>query len=168
MQKLSRYGWRLLWAFLFFLLFLLQGTGWLTVRPLHANPMILLPFLVIFSMYHRELSSALTGLAVGIFLDSLSVSSTGFHSIFFFLTGLTVSLIAHYYFNKNIRSAILLSLIFCLCYYFARFFFFFLLRGNFTDGTYYLFRTALPSFIYTNLFSVPFFYLHHIISLKAR
>lgn len=168
MQKITRYALMLLSALCFFLLFLIQSVDILTVTPLHATPLLLLPFLVTFSMYREELTAALAGLAVGILMDSISVGSLGFHTVFFFLVGFSVSFILHFYFNNNLQSALLLSILCSLIYYLARWLIFFLLRGRLEDGSFYLFRVALPSLIYTNLFTVPFFFFQRAFSQKVR
>lgn len=155
----KHYGVSLLNFLLFCLLFLLHYSGILTIRALHATPVLLLPCLVAFSMFCEEITATFAGFAAGIFMDSVSSGSSCFHTVVFLLIALFVSFTVHFLFNNNIRSAILLSLLATLIYYLLRWLIFYTLGGNVTDSLRYLLQFALPSVIYTNLFIVPFYYL---------
>lgn len=166
MQNFSRYTKPLVLLVCFLLLFLLQSTDLLTIRPLYASAFLLFPFTVTFCMFCDEITAAVTGLLVGIFLDSLSTAAGGFHTLFFLLMGLAVSFILHFLFNNNLRSALLLSLSLGILYYLLRCILFDVSHGFFEDAAHYIFRSALPSLIYTNLFTIPFYYFHRALAKK--
>lgn len=166
MQKFSRFAVPLLLFGCFFLLFLLQSTDILTIHSLYASAFLLFPFTVTFCMFRDEITATVTGLLVGIFLDSLSSAANGFHTLFFLLMGLAVSFILHFFFNNNLRSALLLSISLGILYYLLRCIFFDMSHGLFEDAAHYIFRSALPSLIYTNLFTVPFYYFHRALAKK--
>lgn len=165
MNKPKRhFGIALLQFLMFCLLFLLHFSGILTIRSLHATPAILLPFLVTFCMFTGELSSALTGLIIGIFMDAFTSGGSYLHTFYFFILGCLVSILVHYLLNNNFKSAIMLSLVASLIYYFLRWFFFHAFNSSVVDSTGYLMQYALPSVIYTNLFAVPFYFLQSFIN----
>lgn len=156
----KHYGISLLNFLLFCLLFLLHYSGIFTIRFLHATPLLLLPYLVAFSMFCEEIAAAFAGLATGIFMDSVTSGSSCFHTVVFLLIGLFVSFTVHFLFNNNIRSAVLLSLLATLVYYLLRWLIFYTIGQTVADSLRYLLQFALPSVIYTNLFIIPFYYLH--------
>lgn len=167
MNKPKRHwGIALLQLSMFAFLFLLHYSGLLSVKALHANPLILLPFLVSFCMFSQELPAALTGMLVGIFMDAFSSSCSYFHTILFFIIGGTVSVLVHYLLNNNFRSGIMLSLVATLLYFILRWLFFHAFKEDIVNSTGYLMRYALPSVIYTNLFIVPFYFFQSFINKR--
>ncbi len=144
---------------LFIGLYICYTTGILVWQVRGVSPMFLLPLLISFAMYKDEIPAALTGLALGIFVDGVSAFGGIFHTVFFFAVGLCTTLLVRYYLNNNIRSAILLSLVGALLYYLFRWLF----RHAFTDtmagSTVYLLQYALPGVLYTGIYIFPFYYL---------
>lgn len=149
-------------AFLIIILFLLHYTQLLDITVYGVSPMLLLPFLVSFSIFTEEMPATFTGALIGIFADSSASGSSCFHTIFFFLTGFAVSLTMHYLLNNNIRSAIMLSLLTSVFYFVLRWLFFHAFSGV-DNSTEYLMQYALPSVVYTAVFIFPFYYLQRII-----
>jgi len=124
-----------------------------------ANPMAALALLVAIIMYSGEIAGVLTGLAVGIVLDSVTSTPPGFNSITLAIISLAAALISHYLFNRNIKSALTLCLICSFAYFFARWLAGFAFVGNTEDSFVYLIRYAAPSAVYTTVFMIPFFYI---------
>lgn len=124
-----------------------------------ANPMAALALLVAVIMYSSELVGVLTGLAVGIVLDSVTSTPTGFNSLTLTVISLAAVLISHYLFNRNIKSALTLCFLCSFAYFFARWLVGFAFTGNTEDSFVYLIRYAAPSAVYTTIFMVPFFYI---------
>lgn len=167
MNKPKRHwGIAILQLVMFTFLFLLHYSGLLSISSLHANPLILLPFLVAYCMFAQELSAALSGMLVGIFMDAFSSSGSYFHTILFFIIGCTVSVLVHYLLNNNFRTGIMLSLVATLFYFALRWLFFHAFTEDITNSAGYLMRYALPSVIYTNLFIIPFYFLQSFINRR--
>ena len=153
--------------FAFFAFFiLLHYNGVFSIKILNANPFIPLALLVTVCMFASHLTSAMTGLYVGIFLDSSAATPQGFHAILFLLLGLAVSLTAHYLFNNNIFSAVALCAIASGIYFILRWIFCYSFALEFTQSLNYIMRYALPSVLYTTVFSVPLYYLERYLYSK--
>ncbi len=138
----------------------------LLVWPIHkVTPMFLLPLLVAFCMYEEELPAAFVALLLGVFVDSTSSFGGVFHTVYFFAVGLLTALFIHYYMNNNIRSAIVLTLLWALLYYLLRWLFRHVLNDTMVGSTVYLMQYAIPSTVYTTVYILPFYYLercmHH-------
>lgn len=149
-------------------IFFIQNLGVLSIKSLHANPILILSYLVAFSMFSEETVGAFTGLAIGIFLDAFSSSGFLFHTVILFFVGLAVSITLHYLLNNNIRCAIMLSILASLLYYVLRWLFYHSFSVSSYDSTGYLMQYALPSVIYTSIFIIPFYYLEKYLNSKAR
>lgn len=143
----------------FAVLLLLHYSNAFHINAIRANPITLIPFLVAFAYFNEEWVSALTGMAVGIFMDSLAARFSFFHTVLLMFIGLSASLVAHHLFNNNLKSAIALSLIATLFYYILRWLFFYVVDASVDDSTFYIMYYAFPSVIYTNVFIIPFYYL---------
>ena len=139
----------------FTILLLLHYTNAFHITTLRANAITLVPFLVAFAFFNEEWVSAFTGMAVGIFMDSSSAYFSFFHTVLLMLIGLSASLIAHHFFNNNVKSAVAFSLIATLFYYGFRWLFFYAIDSSVSDSAFYLMYYALPSVIYTNIFIIP-------------
>lgn len=158
-NRLRRYCVALIEFIIFATLLLLHYSGAFHITVLRANPVALIPFLVTFSFFNEEWASAFAGMAVGFFMDAVSSKYSLFHTVIFFFIGLLSCLIIHHLFNSNVFSAIALSLISTLFYFVLRWIFFHAVGGSIEDSVFYLMYYALPSVIYTNIFTVPFYYL---------
>lgn len=138
-------------------LFLLHYTDILNISVFGARPMILLPFLVALSMYREELHSAVAGGLVGIFSDSVASGASCFNTILFFLLCFLTALATHYLLNNNLKTAIMLAVVWSLIYYFFRWLLFFAFTGS-ANSIEYLMQYAIPSVIYTAVFILPLYY----------
>ena len=143
---------------IFFLPLVFYYSGILTLSIKGATPLLILPILTAFSFFHTPLTCALTGLACGIFMDACALGSFCFNAILLLLLGVFVSLASSNLFNKNIRSAMVLSLITSAIYFILLWIIFHTKGVTLTDSLIYLLRYALPSAIYSALFILPFYY----------
>lgn len=124
-----------------------------------SKPIAFLAMFTAFSMFHDELPCALTGLAVGICMDGVTGETVCFNSIILILIGVTTSLISKHLFNRNIRSAFVLSLLGNLVYFGTRWLIFYAFDSTVISAFTYLLDYAIPSAVYTAVFIIPFFYL---------
>ncbi len=144
--------------FLFVVLLLFQYNSGISIKIAGANPLLPLALLFAVSMFVGELSAALIGLAVGVYMDGITATPVGFNAIILFLLALLVSLTVKYLFNNNIRSAIAVCLIATGIYFAFRWLLGFAFSGiDISLG--YLTQFALPSTLYTSAFMIPFYYL---------
>ncbi len=149
-------------------LVLLHYNGAFTFKLWQATPMLPLTLLVAIGMFSTELTAALTGLAVGIFMDSAASTPQGFHAIIFLCLGLGISLIVKHLFNNNVFSSCALCLMASALYFILRWCFCFAFSLTFTQSLNYLLQIALPSVIYTSVFIIPFYYLERYLFSKIR
>ena len=143
-------------------LFLLHYTDLLHIGIFGAEPMLLLPFLVSYSMFREELHAAIAGALTGFFADGVASGTSFLHTIFFFILCFAIALATHYLLNNNLRAAVMLSLVSAICYYLLRWLCFFAFTGS-GNSIDYLMQYALPSVIYTALFIFPLYFLQRAI-----
>ncbi len=149
-------------AMLIALLFLMHYSNLPDISIYNISPMILLPFAVSLSMFYDELGATVSCTVIGIFADSASISSSYFHTFFFFLLGFGVSLMMHYMLNNNIRCAVMLAVVLSAAYFVLKWAFFYAFSGL-NNSVEYLMQYALPSVLYTAAFIIPFYYLQRAI-----
>ena len=145
-------------ALLFFILIILHYSG-VSVKIGNANAFSALALLVAVIIFSSELTGVLTGMALGIIIDSVSSTPIGFNMISLTLISLLATLISHYLFNCNLKSAMALSLICCTLYFAARWLVTFAFAGDIKGSFTYLFSFAATSAVDTAVFIIPFFYL---------
>ncbi len=138
------------------ILFHYAGNG---IKIMNANPMSALALLVCIIMFSGELSGVITGIAVGVILDSVTSTPIGFNTITLAIISFIAVLISHFLFNRNIKSALVLCLICSALYFSARWIAGFAFAGDVRGSFGYLLRYALSSTVYTTVFAVPFFYI---------
>ena len=145
-------------AILFILLIFVQYNGVFSIKIGFANPSLPLSLLICTAMFSSELTAAITGLVVGIFVDGVASTPTGFNAILFLLFGLSISLIVRHLFNNNIYSAIALCSLFTFIYLVLRWAFCLAFFATLTENLTYIMQTILPSVLYTTFFSIPFYF----------
>ncbi len=146
-------------SLLFILLIFVQYNNVFSLKIFHANPILPLALLVAVCMFCSELTAAISGLIIGIFMDTTASTPQGFNAIIFLIIGLCAVLIIKHLFNNNILSAIALCLI-CTAFYFVlRWLLCYAFSMSLTENLTYLMRTVFPSCVYTAAFIVPFYYL---------
>ena len=153
-------------ALIFFALFILHYTDFISIKIANANPFIPLAFFVAICMFCSEISAFFSGLICGIVIDTSASTYIGFNSILFMIIGLIVAFTVHYLFNNNIRSCITLSLICTAVYFLMRWLFFHAFGIGFGNSVNYLLTITLPSIIYTFIFVIPFYYFERFLKSK--
>lgn len=143
---------------MFLLLILFHYSG-PSIKIFRASPMSVLALLVALIMFSSELSGVLTGMGLGILLDSVSSTPIGFNTITLIIISFIATLVSHYLFNRNLKSALVLCLICAVLYFAARWLVGFALREDVVGSFNYLLRYAAGSAVYTTLFVIPFFYI---------
>ncbi len=156
----------LLFAFdvmLFFVVSLLHYSDFLNFKVFGAGTTILIPLLVAFSMNHSPLTSAMAGMLSGIIMDSSAHGTYCFNAILLLLIGTFVSVSSSTLFNKNLPSAVVISLICSVIYYLLQWAFFHTFSEGVTNGLSFLLEISLPSAVLTALFIFPFYFLYQYI-----
>ncbi len=145
---------------LFFIVILFHYTNIFTLSIKGVAPLLILPMLTAFSLFHSPLASGLTGLAAGIFMDANAIGSYCFNAIVLLVIGVFVSVSSNFLFNKNIPSSVVLSLITSTLYFILQWLFFHTDNVTINDNMIYLFKYALPSVVFTAVFIFPFYFLY--------
>lgn len=145
---------------LFFFLFLLHYSDVISISIKTATPIILLPLLCAFSVFSSPAVSAVTGLALGICMDSAASGTLCFNAVVLMLSAMLVSAVSSRLFNRNLRSAAVLSFLLTLVYFVLRWVIFYAFTAGAQDNLTYLLHYAFPSVIYTNVFIFPFYFLY--------
>ena len=144
---------------LFFFSFIAHYTDSIDLSIKNAQPFILLPLITAFSMFTTPGTAAVSGLALGICMDGCAGGTVCFNAIAIMLAATFVSVAANNLFNRNIKSAILLSVIISLFYYILRWLIFYAFSSGSHDHLTYLLSYAFPSVLYTNAFIFPFYFI---------
>lgn len=144
-------------AVLYFLIFIFSRIPGLSLRVFGVTPILLIPALVAGAMYFKEIFGLVSGIYVGVLLDS--TTATGFfNTAVFTLLGAAAGILATHLLNKNLRAAVVLTLGVSFMYYLSKWFFYIVL-GNEPLKWQFFFEISLPSCIYTTLYIISFFYL---------
>ena len=148
-------------AVLYFFIFIFSRIPGLSLTLFGITPILLIPALMAGAMFFKESYALITGVYVGVLLDS--TTATGFfNTATFAVIGFCAGILATHLLNKNLRAAALLTLIMSFVYYFAKWFFYILL-GNEPQKMAYLFQISIPSCVYTTLYIIPFYFLFRFI-----
>ena len=150
---------RLINSLIFLLLLFIQYNGIFSLKIANANPMLSLSLFVMVCMFCSELTATISGLILGVFIDTITATPPGYNSILFLVLGLAVSLIVRHLFNNNVFSAMALCAMCSTIYYSLRWLIQFAVSSSLAENLTYLLQIALPSVLYTTIFSIPFYYL---------
>lgn len=145
---------------IFSVLILLHYTDKTALSISGISPVLILPLLTAFSMFHSPIASALTGLIAGIFMDSCTIGSYCFNAVALLLLGTAISLASSNLFNKNIGSAAVLSVITCGIYHISQWLVFQTFGKGFTESVMYLLKYAAPAAVFSAIFIFPFYFLY--------
>ncbi len=145
---------------LFFFSILFYYTNCFNITIKGITPLLILPLITAFSLFHSPLACALSGLLCGVFMDACAVGSYCFNAIVLMVIGAFVAVASNNLFNKNIQSACVLSLITCAFYFCLQWAFFHLNNVDTKDILIYILDYSLPSIIFSALFIIPFYYLY--------
>ena len=150
---------RLINTLIFIVLLYIQYNGVFTISISRANPMLPLALLVAICMFCSEITAAISGLIVGIFVDTVAATPPGFNAITFMILGVCASLVVKYLFNNNIFAGVALCALCTTFYLLLRWAFCIAFSANFSENLTYIMRTIFPSILYTAVFAIPFYYL---------
>lgn len=145
---------------IFSILILLHYTDKTAISISGISPVLVLPLLTAFSMFHSPVVSAVTGLIAGVFMDSCTIGSYCFNAIALLCLGTAVSLASSNLFNKNIGAATVLSVITCGIYHISQWLVFMTIGKSFTESITYLLKYAAPAALFSAIFIFPFYFLY--------
>ncbi len=145
---------------IFFFAVLLYYSSSLNLTVKGITPLLILPIITAFSLFHSPLVCAFSGLLCGIFMDACAVGSYCFNAIVLMVIGVCVSVASNNLFNKNIQSATVLSLITGTLYFCLLWAFFHTDNVTMKDSFIYLLNYAFPSMLFSAVFILPFYYLY--------
>ncbi len=145
--------------FIFFFVIMFQISGAVDISIKTATPLVILPLLTAYAIFYSLPSCAVAGIVAGACLDGITNGAYCFNTITLFLISVAVCLAANNLFNKNIQSAVALSLITSAVYYLLLWQFFYAWGVPVEQSLRYLLSYALPSAVYTALFIFPFYFI---------
>ena len=145
---------------IFFVFSLLHYSDFLNFEIFDAGLTLLIPLLVAFSLWHSPIACAMAGMLSGIIMDLSAHGTYCFNAIVFLLIGVFVSVTSNTLFNKNLPSAIVISLICSLVYYLLQWAIFHTFSEGVNHSLTFLLEISIPSAILTALFIFPFYYLY--------
>lgn len=155
-SSFSHYAIKIL-IFGFVILFHITGNINISIKT--ASPFLFIPLLIAFCMFSSPLKSAFIGIVLGAAADCIKPGCYCFNTIFFFLLAVAVCLCANSLVNKNIHSAIALSLIGCVLFFLTFWLFFSAFSNPYKTAISILLQHSLPSAIYSAIFIFPFYYI---------
>lgn len=145
---------------IFSLIILLHYTDKTAIQIEGATALLVLPLLTAYSLFHSPLRCAIVGLCTGVFMDACTVGSYCFNAITLMVLATLVSVTSNVLFNKNIRSAIVFSLITSGVYHIANWAVFHTFGETFSNSLAFLLRYAAPSALFSAVFIFPFYFLY--------
>lgn len=149
---------------IFFFISIIHHSELPSIEIYGAKTTLIIPLLVAFSLWYSPITSAVTGMLSGMILDSATNGAYCFHAIVFLIIGTFVSVTSSTLFNKNLPSAIVISLICSAFYHIAKWLVFHTFFEGATNALTFLFEITLPSAVLTALFIFPFYYLYKYIN----
>ncbi len=125
-----------------------------------ATPMLVIPLLCGYAFFANTWNCLIAGVITGAFIDSVSQGAYCFNTVALMILAVSVSLASNNLFNKNIRAAVVLTLLISSVYYIFLWLFFYLSRYDIQSSIGYLLKYAFPSAVYTTVFIFPFYYIY--------
>ena len=122
-----------------------------------ATPMLVLPLLCAYAFFAKTHHCLVAGAITGAFIDSVSQDAYCFNTVALMLLTVAVALASNNLFNKNIRAAVVLTLLASAVYYIFLWLFFYISRYDMQSSIGYLLKYAFPSAVYTTVFIFPFY-----------
>ena len=145
---------------IFFLISSLHYSNFLNFKILGAGATLIIPLLVAFSLWYSPLTCAIAGMLAGFVMDSSAHGTYCFNAIILLIIGTFVSVASSTFFNKNLPSAIVISLICSAFYHGIQWLVFHSFTEGAENGLTFFFEITLPTVILTALFIFPFYYLY--------
>lgn len=130
-----------------------------------AVPVFAVGFICAVSAYFGEWQGAAWGAVAGVCMDSMSAGSVCFNTFTLMAVGLICGLLMTNLLNQNIRARIVLCFVASAVYFILDWFFNYFVTGK--EHLIFLFKHALPSFIYTALVGVLFILLYSFINNRT-
>lgn len=145
---------------MFFLAIMLFSPGGIDLSIKNASPFISLALLIVFSCFSSTAQAVSVGFIVGAFTDSASVGSYCFNTLVLFVLALLANLLSHNVFNRNLKATVTLSVLLIALYYISYWGVFIAFSAVGSGNSVYLLKYALPSVLYTGVFSIPFYFVY--------
>ena len=158
----SRYLQGVCFVGLFILIHMLTFNPFFSLSIANAVPIMSISAVITVSFYYGEWMGFTTGVIYGIFADAITSGSYCFNAVCLLLIGLLSGVALRKYLNRNIFSAMTLSILASGAYFLA-YGLIFTFRSNALQGFEYLLLHCLPSAVYSAIFIVPFYFLGKII-----
>lgn len=164
MQKNNRKRWSfIINAFCIIALFILRYSSLLTLKIGQASPITLIPFVIAVSIFWGSGYGAVAGFFSGVLMDGVLTDSSCFNTIALMFLGALCGVLSSHYLNKNIKSAICLSLGGVFAYLFLKLTIFYSFK-EISIGAEYFASYFIPTIFYTALFIIPFYFLERKLS----
>ena len=122
-----------------------------------AVPFSIIPLLTVFSMFSSPSIAAFSGFLSGAFLDGTQTGIPCFHTVILMLLAVFISVLSENFFNRNIRSAALLSFFAALIFFLAKWIALYAFRVELQSSLFYFLYYVIPSVIYTQVFLFIFY-----------
>ena len=145
---------------IFFAVIIFDTSEILNISIKTATPMIFLPLLCSYSFFANIKSCIAVGLISGAFVDSVSYRSYCFNTILLMIIAVSVCLCANNLFNKNIRAAVVLTLLASTLYFVMLWLVFYGFNSDIESSLGYLLKYALPSALYSTVIVFPFYFIY--------
>ncbi len=154
--KLKRFFFFITYLIVSVLLIFLQSSGFITLQIGTFSAFFALPCVLFAGFYFGCYTGALMGFLLGILADVYSAPLI-FNTVAFTVLGFACGLVMMYLFNRNLAAACVLSAVGSFVYFIAKW----LIVYAFVDPVpfFVLWHYTLPSFIYTALFGIVFYFL---------
>ncbi len=149
----------ILTVLIFFAVIIFSGNGIIDISIKNATPLLALPLLCGFAVFHSLEASVIAGLLTGIMLDSISVGTYCFNAIILLVIGCFVNLASNSLFNKNLKAASALSVISCFAYFIGYWLCFAAFGRGIENSLTYLLSYGIPSAVYSAVFVIPFYFI---------
>ncbi len=159
---------KLVTAILFAVVLLLFGCVDLSIS--NAYPLVPFSLIVAYSCFAQGPSLVVAlGLLSGVVMDSFASKAYCFNTLALGLISCGCYLLSAFVFNKNLKATLALCFLLASVYFIFYWLIFICFSVSFEDSVTYLLQYALPSSVYTSLFSAPFYFIFKKLdSLKAR
>lgn len=154
-KKRLRY---LLIALFLFLLFVLQSLPEGIPAFYLGTPLLVLPMLCAAALFEKEMAGAFFGLLCGLLLDCYGAQGGIYSTVALFLLGGVCGFLGRFVMAENFLAALTLTAGVTFLYLAGKWIVFQLILSPICDF-HYLLLYSLPTFVYTTLFTVPFYWL---------
>ncbi len=142
---------KVVYAAIFFIFFIITYTDILKINIGNAAPQLMLPAVVAVAFFYGEWTGFAVGMVAGALCDAFAANTVCFNMIALMLIGFVVGIVINRYFNQNIFSALILSLMASFVYFFSLWLVYYVFKGMGGAWQYFV-CYSLPSTVYTALF----------------